>query len=110
MAFTDVDRLRMLLGEQIPENGSADDTMFSATEINNLLTLGHDSVEAAAYHGWLAKMAQYANLVTVSEGNASRELTELHKNAKRMVDEFRGWVPTPGRGRARIGNITRSTS
>lgn len=110
MAFTASERLRMLLGEEVPQGGSATDTMFSEAQIANLLELGNDVVEAAAYHGWLAKMAQYANLVTVNEGNASRELTELHKNAKRMVDEYRGWVRTPSRGRARIGSIVRSTS
>lgn len=100
-------RLRLLLGESIPTGGSDADTMFSDNEIDDFLELGFDVPEAGAYYGWQAKMANYANLVTVNEGNAARELTELHRNAKRMLDEFRGYVNTSSRGRARIGNITR---
>lgn len=105
-------RLRALLGESIPAGGLASDTMFSDEEIEDLLEQGTDSnlaksVEAAAYYGWLEKMANYANLVTVNEGNALRELTELHRNAQRMVDRYIGYVPTPGRGRASLGRISR---
>jgi len=108
MNRTDAERLRGLLGEVIPEGGDAEDTMFSDEEIEDFLELGFGDVRAAAYHGWLEKMANYANLVTVNEGNAARELTELHRNASRMVREFEGYVSTQGRGRARIGNIKRS--
>lgn len=101
-------RLRQLLGESIPPGGSDADTMFTDAEIEDFLELGLGVVEAGAYYGWQAKMANYANLVTVNEGNAARELTELHRNAKRMLDEFRGFVASPSRGRARIGNITRN--
>jgi hypothetical protein len=58
----------------------------------------------------MEKMANYANLVTVNEGNAMRELTELHRNAQRMLDRYIGYVPTPGRGRAQLGRITRTNT
>lgn len=108
MNATPAERLRNLLGEPIRPGAEADSTMFSDEEIDDFLEMAHDNVKAAAYEGWLVKMANYANLVTVNEGNASRELTELHKNAKRMVDQYAGYAITPGRGRARIGNITRN--
>lgn len=112
MNRTPGEQLRGLLGEPIPASGSDADTMFSDSEIDDLLKKGTNAnfdypVEAAAYYGWLEKMANFANLVTVNEGNAMRELTELHRNAQRMVDRYIGYVPTPGRGRARIGNIRR---
>lgn len=110
MNATDAEHLRMLLGEVIPVAGTAADTMFSDDDIDDFLERGIGIAEAGAYYGWLAKMANYANLVTVNEGNASRELTELHKAAKRMVDMYVGFVPAPSRGRARIGNITRYRS
>lgn len=115
MNRTPAEQLRGLLGEAIPAGGSASDTMFSVLEIDDLLEKGLGAnelhqIEAAAYYGWLEKMANYANLVTVNEGNAMREMTELHKAAQRMVDRYVGFVPTPGRGRASIGYITRETT
>jgi len=114
MAITDLSRLRRLLGETIPSGGSESDTMFLTEEVTDFLQKGTEAnkdfaVEAAAYYGWRAKMAEFANLVNVNEGNAAREMSELHKAAKRMVDQFAGFVPTPSRGRARIGNIVRET-
>lgn len=108
MSLTNDERLRQLLGEVIPPDGTSDDTMFSEEEITDFLDRAYADVDAAAYYGWQAKMSQLANLVNVTEGNASREMGELHKNAKRMVDQFAGHAPTSGRGRARIGSISRS--
>lgn len=107
MNRTDAEQVRAKLGESIPSGGSASDTMFTDAEIEDFLELGNSSVNAAAYYGWIEKAANYANLVNVNEGNAARELGELHRQALRMSDRFVGYVPTPSRGRARIGNITR---
>jgi len=115
MNRTPEQQLRGLLGEAIPAGGSDSDTMFTDSEIADLYEKGQGAnfdypVEAGAYYGWLEKMANYANLVTVNEGNAMRELTELHKGAQRMVDRYVGYVPTPGRGRARVGRISRDNT
>lgn len=115
MNRTPDEQLRGLLGEAILAGGSASDTMFSAAEIEDLLEKGalnnlDYSIEAAAYYGWLEKMANFSNLVTVNEGNASRELTELHRQAQRMVERYIGYAPTPSRGRARVGRISRDNT
>ena len=107
--LTPEEHLRLLLGEQVPLGGHDFDTMFTDQEINHFLTTGNFDPNAAAYYGWLAKMANYANLVNVSEGNAAREMGELHKAAQRMVDRYAGYATTTSRGRARIGRIVRST-
>lgn len=107
MNQTDAERLRAKLGQQIPATGTAADTMFTDEEIEDLLEEGFGDVNAAAYWGWDQICAKYVHLVTVSEGNASRELTELHRNALRMRDRYAGYVETPSRGRARIGRLTR---
>lgn len=107
--LTPEEHLRLLLGEQIPEGGQDTDTMFSDQEISHFLSEGNDDVRAGAYWGWLAKMGNYSNLANVSEGNAARELGELHKAAQRMVTQYSGYVETSGRGRARVGRIVRST-
>ena len=107
MNRTSGEQLRALLGEAIPASGTEADTMFTDLEIDDLLEKGKNTVEAAAYWGWQEKAANYSNLVNVNEGNAARELGELHRQALRMMDRFVGWVPTPSRGRARQGNISR---
>lgn len=107
MSLSDSEHLRLLIGEPIPDGKDDTATMFREEEIDHFLEQGGGVVLAAAYWGWLAKMAQYANLVTVNEGNAMREATELHKNAQRMVARFEGYVATPGKGRARVGRIVR---
>lgn len=82
--------------------------MFSSFEIEDFLEEGGgDSIEAGAYYGWREKAANYAKLVNVNEGNAARELSDLHRQALRMMDRYVGYVPTPSRGRARMGKIIR---
>jgi len=107
MAITNIDRLRQLLGENIPEGGTEDDTMFSDEQIEDFLNQGNSDIDASAYYGWKAKMAELANLVNVTEGNSSREMGELHKAAKRMTDMYAGFAPTSGRGRVKVGRIRR---
>jgi len=103
------DRTRALVGESIPVGGTAANTMFSDEDIADFLEAGGNDPFAAAYWGWMEKAANYANLVNVNEGNAARELSDLHRQAIRMADRYVGYVPTPSRGRARMGKIVRQT-
>lgn len=107
MIRTPDELVRALIGEAIPTGGSDTDTMFTDDEISDMLESGFDSPEAAAYYGWREKAANYAALVNVNEGNAARELSDLHRQALRMMDRYAGYVDTPSRGRARIGRIVR---
>lgn len=110
MALTDSDRLRQLLGERIPPGKTPEDTMFSEEEIEEFLLKGSDMpnpIEAAAYYGWQSKAAELSNYVNVIEGNSSREMGELHRQALRMVTQYAGFVPAPGRGKAVVGRIRR---
>jgi hypothetical protein len=104
------DQLRAYIGESIPVGGTAADTMFTDEEIEDLLEQGFQNPSAAAYWGWMEKAANYAKMVNVNEGNAARELSDLHRQALRMADRFVGYVETPSRGRARMGRIVRQTS
>jgi len=101
------ERVRALVGESIPVGGSSADTMFSDEEVEDFLEEGGLDPNAAAYYGWMEKAANYANLVNVNEGNAAREMSDLHRQAIRMADRYVGYVPTPSRGRARMGKIVR---
>lgn len=104
------EQLRALIGESIPVGKTDADTMFSEEEIEDLLEQGYNEPKAAAYFGWMEKAANYAALVNVNEGNAARELSDLHRQAMRMADRYVGYVDTPSRGRARIGRIVRERS
>lgn len=104
------EQLRALLGESIPVGKTAADTMFSDEEIEDFLEQGFDEPRAGAYWGWMEKAANYAALVNVNEGNAARELSDLHRQAMRMADRYVGYIETPSRGRARMGRIVRETT
>lgn len=116
MAFTDSDRLRRKIGEVIPADGTASDTMFSVEQITDILTEAGGDLNRAAWLGWQQKAAEYANLVTVSEGNSQRNMSDLYKQAMAMVKHYRdvmdngmGDPDLEGRrGRVHIGVIRRS--
>jgi hypothetical protein len=85
VAVTDVDRLRSLLGEEIPAGGDASDTNFTEEKIDDLLAASGGDLQAATVAGWQIKAAIYSDMVDVAEGNSSRALSDLHKNALAMV-------------------------
>ncbi len=88
MAFGDKDRLRQILGEAIPADGSEGDTMFTDAQIDDFLAQSGNDLTKAAVLGWQVKAAEYANLVDVAEGNSSRAMSDLHKNALAMVKYY----------------------
>lgn len=90
MALTDAQRLRSLLGEEIPSGGSETDTLFSDEQINDLLTAAGGDPDVAVVAGWRIKAAKLADMVDVAEGNSSRALSDLHKNALAMVKFYAG--------------------
>lgn len=112
MAITDADRLRSLLGEEIPAGGSDVDTMFSDEKIYDLVAVAGGKLGQAALAGWQIKAAKYARLADVTEGNSSRAMSKLYANAMAMVKYYTGNDPNPaddflGRGRVVVGTISR---
>lgn len=107
MAISDGDRLRGLLGETIPDGGTPADTNFSEAQIDAWLTMANFDIDRAAVEGWRNKAAMYANLVNVTEGNASRQMSDLHKHALDMVKAFSTSSSSLTAGRTRIGRIVR---
>lgn len=108
MAITDADRLRGLLGEEIPEGGDETDTLFTDERITDLLTMTGDNVERAAYEGWRIKAAKLSDLVDITEGNASRAMSDAHAHALDMIKHYQRASGGPTEGRTRIGRIKRS--
>lgn len=101
------EKLRLFLSEKIPQGGSDTDTYFSDAEIENILEDTDGDVRRAAYIGWQAKAAYYADLVTVSEGNAIRQMSDAYDHAIKMVKQFGDSGSLLTSGRTRIGRIRR---
>lgn len=99
--------LRDYLGETIPEGGTDDDTMFTDAEITDILAMAPGNVERAAYEGWRIKAARTANFVDVTEGNASRKMSQLGAQATQMLKVFGASREGPTEGRTRVGRIVR---
>lgn len=106
MALTEVQKLRELLGETIPDGGTDTDTLFTTDEIQDLLDTNPD-LDRAAYEGWRIKAARFANLVDTSEGNTARKFSQLRANAEEMVKLYLRSSSGPTEGRTRIGRIVR---
>lgn len=107
MPLDDTDRLRALLGEDIPEDGSASDTLFTNAEIQSYLDANPGNIERAAYDGWRVKAARLANLVDTTEGNVQRKFSQLSTNAEAMVKVYLHAVDGPIEGRTRVGRAVR---
>lgn len=102
-------KLRAYLGERIPAGGSDADTFFTDAEISNLLEDTGGLVRRAAAEGWQMKAAYYADLVSVTEGNASRAASDMLDHALKMVKQYSGPGDELTSGRTRVGRIVRFT-
>lgn len=91
MALTNVTRLRALLGERIPNGGSAQDTFFTDTEINDLLDEGDNhNLNYSAAVGWTWKMAEYARLIDMKESGSERIYSQKFRQARIQAEYFQG--------------------
>lgn len=109
MTISPGDRLRSFLNESIAPEGSDSDTRFTDEQIQDMLDQCFNNVDRAAVLGWTMKAAIYADLITVSEGNALRQMSDLHKHALDMIKQFSG-TGNMVQGRTRVGRIRRRGS
>ena len=103
--------LRRKLGEVIPEGGSDADTMFPAERIDELL-VNNSSIEAAIIDGWEDKISEWASLVDVTDGAASRKLGDLIEHGQEVIKYYQGKLgkgpdTSLARSRTRVGKIIR---
>lgn len=102
---TPMDMLRLYIDDVMPLDGT--DPMFSDDELQSVLDAAGGDPERAAVEGWRWKAAKYAALVDVTEGNASRAMSDLQDHALAMVNHFAKSSSGPTEGRTRIGTIRR---
>lgn len=102
---TVMDLLRLYIDDVMPTDGS--NPMFTDAELQQALDNAQQDPERAAVEGWRWKAAKYSALVDVTEGNASRAMSDLQDHALAMVTHFSRSSSGPTEGRTRIGTIRR---
>lgn len=103
MAMTNVERLRALLGETIPQGGTPSDTLFTEDQIQDLLDR-HGSPSAAQGEGLNIKAAYFLTMVDTTEGSSTRKHSAAHKAA---LSQMRTVNTTAGGRVTRVHQIER---
>lgn len=98
--------VREMIGEVIPAGGTEAETLFTDDRVTAWIEASN-SLEGAALTGWRAKAAQFASLVDVTDGAASRAMSDLLDHAEKMVKMYTGLSRGPAFGRSRVGKIVR---
>lgn len=113
----ETERLRLLLGEAIPEDGDEQDTFFTDTQLETILSDNNDQMSLAAVEGWTMKMARYARLIDMDEAGAARKLSQKYRQAREMTNFFIKTVNDANainavtyRAKARVVNLDESCS
>lgn len=105
MPPTPMDMLRLYIDDVHPTDGT--DPMFTDVELQSVLDAAAGDPERAAIEGWRWKAAKYSALVDVTEGNASRAMSDLQGHALGMVRHFEQSRHGATEGRTTIGSIRR---
>lgn len=106
LPYTEITQVREKIGETIPDGGVEADTLFTDAQIDSWIDTT-SSLDAAAARGWEVKMAHFASLVDVTDGAASRKMSDLMLNAEKMMKIYTRRALGPAAGRTRIGKIRR---
>jgi hypothetical protein len=104
-APTPLEILRRYIDDEMPTDGT--DPTFTDEELNDALSRSNNDPERAAVEGWRWKAARYTKLVDVTEGNASRAMSDMLGHALDMINHFERSRGGPTEGRTRIGTIRR---
>lgn len=106
MPPTPLDLLRLYIDDALPTDGISD-PMFTDVELQQALDGADQDPERAAVEGWRWKAAKAASFVDVTEGNASRAMSDMQDHAMSMIKHFEASRSGPTEGRTRIGSIRR---
>lgn len=103
----EITALRSKLGESLGEGDDETSSLFSDVQVG-IWVDSTTTMNGAALEGWQAKLAALSNLVNVTDGAASRELSDAFQNAMQMVKLYTKLAEGPAAGRSRIGRIVRT--
>lgn len=102
---TTMDMLRLYIDDVLPTDGT--NPMFSDADLQAALDGCNQNPERAAVEGWRWKAAKFAALVDVTEGNASRAMSDMQDHALAMIRHFEASRTGSTEGRTTIGTIRR---
>lgn len=92
-------------------NEPAEDSEYTDALLDSFIT-AHTSMNKAASHVWRLKAGKYADLVSMSEGNSSRQWSNAYKQALEMAKHYEELAdnesPTSGRPTAIPRKIVRT--
>jgi len=97
--------LRLYIDDVVPTDGTLPE--FSDDELQGALDSAFGDPERAAVEGWRWKAAKASAMVDVTEGNASRAMSDLLAHALDMVMHYEKSRQGPVEGRTTIGTIRR---
>ena len=104
-------KLRLKLAETYDESAgeTESDTLFTDEQLKIVLRESA-TLNAAILDGWETKMAHWAELVSVTDGAAARNLSDLYDHALNMVNLYTKKVSAGPSGslartRTRVGSI-----
>lgn len=101
-----LDLLRLYVDDVVPLDNSSE-PQFTDDELNGALLASNNNAQLAAVEVWKWKAASASAMVSVTEGNASRSMSDLHGQALAMVTLFEKSRLGPTDGRTTIGRIRR---
>jgi hypothetical protein len=101
-----LDLLRLYVDDVVPLDNSSE-PQFTDDELNSALANANNNPQVAAVEVWKWKAAQAAAMVNVTEGNASRNMSDLQGQALAMIKVFENSRVGPTDGRTTIGKIRR---
>lgn len=86
--MTEIEKLRLLLWEKVPQEGQDTDTHFTDVELAVVLELAGGSMNGAAAIGWSIKGGLYSEMIDINESGSNRRLNQLFTNAERMWKRY----------------------
>jgi hypothetical protein len=102
---TTLELLRLYINDPEPTDGSQ--PQFSNDQLQSALDGAAGNPERAAAEVWRWKAAAAASMVDVTEGNASRAMSDLQPQAMAMVKHFESSRSGATEGRTTLGRIRR---
>lgn len=106
MALSPMDQLRLFIDDPVPTDGVSEPE-FSDAVLQSLLDGCNQDPERASVDAWRFKAAKSASLVDVTEGNASRAMSDMVEHDLAMVKLFMASRTGPTEGRTTVGRIRR---
>lgn len=83
-----VPRLRRMVADRLPVGGDDTDAFWTDSDLQDLLSWNADDLNLAALAGWVEKAGYYVEMITTVESGSERRLSDLSRNAERMVKWF----------------------